>query len=464
MVKLFACKKVVVVNISMMNDISKTDPDIYKLIKKELERQQLGLEMIPSENNVSKAVMQAMGSVLTNKYSEGYPKKRYYGGNQFIDEIELLAIERAKKVFNVVHANVQPYSGSPANFAVYVALMQQNDVVMGLNLSDGGHLTHGFRASATGQLFKSVPYHVKADGYIDLEEVEKLALEHRPKLMWVGYTAYSREFPFEELGIIADKVGAYLAADIAHISGLVASGVHKSPAPFVHIVTTTTHKTFRGPRGGIIMVTQKGVDKDPELPSKIDKAIFPGLQGGPHDHTTAAIAVALNEMMQPEFKHYCGQIVKNSRALAKSLMENGMKVVTNGSDNHMLLVDLTEFGKGKGIFAQDALDESSITMNKNTIPADPSSPFYPSGLRMGTPSLTTRGMKEKEMEMIGKWISDVIKEIKEYELPEDKKEINNYLDKFRGEIKHNKKIHQVRNEVVELCRKFPLYPEFDILK
>lgn len=464
MLKLFACKKVAVVKISMMQDISNTDPEIYKLIKKELERQQLGLEMIPSENNVSKAVMQAMGSVLTNKYSEGYPKKRYYGGNQFVDEVELLAIERAKKVFKVPHANVQPYSGSPANFAVYVAVMQPNDVVMGLNLSDGGHLTHGFKASATGQLFKSVPYHVKADGYVDFEEVERLAMEHKPKLMWVGYTAYSREFPFEEISRIADKVGAYLAADIAHISGLVASGVHKSPVPYVHIVTTTTHKTFRGPRGGIIMVTKKGIEKDPELPGKIDKSIFPGLQGGPHDHTTAAIAVALQEMMQPEFKKYCEQIVKNSRALAKSLMGNGMKVVTNGSDNHMLLADLTQFGKGKGIFAQEALDEANITMNKNTIPADPSSPFYPSGVRMGTPSLTTRGMKEKEMELIGKWIADVVNEIKDYELPEDKKEINHYLEKFRDEIKNNRKIHEIRNHVVELCRKFPLYPEFDILK
>src|SRR3989339_652040 len=374
----------------MMDDISKTDPEIYASIKKELERQQLGLEMIPSENDVSKAVLQAMGSILTNKYSEGYPKKRYYGGNQFVDEVELLAIERVKKVFNVIHANVQPYSGSPANFAVYMAVMQRDDVVMGLNLSDGGHLTHGFKASSTGQLFKSVPYHVKADGYIDLEEVERLAMEHKPKLMWVGYTAYSREFPFEEFGKIADKVGAYLAADIAHISGLVASGVHKSPSPYVHIITTTTHKTFRGPRGGIIMVTQKGLDKDPELASKIDK--------------------------------------------------------------------------GKGIFVQDALDEANITMNKNTIPADPSSPFYPSGVRMGTPSLTTRGMKEHEMEIIGKWISEVINEVKKYELPEDKKEIQNYLKQFREEIKQNKKIHEIKNQVVELCKKFPLYPDFDVLR
>src|SRR3989338_2099551 len=335
---------------------------------------------------------------------------------------------------------------------------------MGLNLSDGGHLTHGFKASSTGQLWKSVPYHVKADGYVDLEEVERLAMEHKPKLMWVGYTAYSREFPFEEISKIADKVGAYLAADIAHISGLVAAGVHKSPVPYVHIVTTTTHKTFRGPRGGIIMVTQKGLDKDPDLASKIDKAVFPGLQGGPHDHTIAAIAVALKEMESPDFKAYAQQIVKNSRALAKSLMNNGMKVVTNGTDNHMLLVDLTQFGKGKGIFAQEALDESGITLNKNTIPADPSSPFYPSGIRMGTPSLTTRGMKEKEMEQIGKWISEILKEIAQYELPEDKKQINDYLKKFREEVKNNKKIHEIRNHVVELCKKFPLYPGFDVLR
>jgi len=447
----------------MMQDISKTDPEIYSLLKKELERQQFGLEMIPSENNVSKAVMQAMGSVLTNKYSEGYPKKRYYGGNQFIDEVELIAIERTKKIFNVVHANVQPYSGSPANFAVYMAVCQPNDTIMGLHLPDGGHLTHGFKASCTGQLFNSVPYHVKKDGYIDLEEFERLAIEHKPKLIWVGFTAYPREFPFEEFGKIADKVGAYLAADIAHISGLVAAGVHKSPSAYAHIITTTTHKTFRGPRGGIIMVTQKGLDKDPELPAKIDKVVFPGLQGGPHDHTTAAIAVALKEMMQPEFKKYCEQIVKNSRALAKSLMDNGIKVVTNGTDNHLLLVDLTPFGKGNGIFAQDALDEANITLNKNTIPADPSSPFYPSGVRMGTPSLTTRGMKEKDMEQIGKWISEIIKEIAKYELPEDKKEINNYLKKFREEIKQNKKIHEIKNNVVELCKKFPLYPDFDVL-
>lgn len=448
----------------MMDDISKTDPEIYKFIKKELERQQHGLEMIPSENNVSKAVLQAMGSILTNKYSEGYPRKRYYGGNQFIDEVESLAIERAKKAFKVPHANVQPYSGSPANFAVYIATCQPGDVIMGQNLPDGGHLTHGWKASVTGQLFESVPYHVKSDGYLDLEEIEKLAKEHKPKLIWVGATAYVREFPFEELGKIADEVGAYLAADIAHISGLVIAGVHKSPVSYAHIVTTTSHKTLRGPRGGMIMVTQKGLDKDPDLKNKIDRAIFPGTQGGPHDHTTAAIAVALYESLQPEFKDYCKQIVKNSRALAKSLMENYIKLVTNGTDNHMILIDLTPFGKGQGIFVQEALDQANITTNKNTIPAEPSSPYYPSGIRLGTPSLTTRGMKEKEMEIIGRWIADIIKEVKDFNLPEDKEEIKTALKKFKEFTAKNEKIEKIKNEVIVLCKKFPLYPGLEVLR
>ncbi len=448
----------------MMASIDKADPEVYKLIKKELGRQQLGLEMIPSENNVSKEVLQAMGSILTNKYSEGYPKKRYYAGNKFIDEIEVLAIERAKRAFKVPHANVQPYSGSPANFAVYVATCNAGDVIMGQNLTDGGHLTHGWKASVTGQFFKSIPYHVKEDGYLDLDEIKQLAEKYKPKLIWVGATAYVREFPFKELGKIADSVGAYLAADIAHISGLIIAGVHKSPVPYAHIVTTTTHKTLRGPRGGMIMVTKKGLDKDQDLAKKIDKAIFPRLQGGPHDHTTAAIAVALGESSKPEFKEYCRQIVKNSKALAKSLMANGVKLVTDGTDNHMILVDLTAFGNGKGIFAQDVLDEANITVNKNTIPAEPASPFYPSGIRLGTPSLTTRGMKEKEMKIIGKWIAEIIKEVKNYDLPDDKEKRKAYLKKFEENIKRNRKIKNIRNEVIKLCKKFPLYPGFDVLK
>ncbi|MBI2545493.1 MAG: serine hydroxymethyltransferase [Candidatus Aenigmarchaeota archaeon] len=445
-----------------LENLKQTDPELYDSIQKELERQRTGLEMIPSENFTSPAVMEAMGSILTNKYSEGYPGKRYYGGNQFIDVVERLAQERAKKLFNVPHANVQPYSGSPANFAVYVALCKAGDTIMGQELTHGGHLTHGWKTSATGMFFNSVQYHVKQDGYIDIDEVRKLAHENKPKIIWVGSTAYSREFPFEEFSKIADEVGAYLVADIAHISGLVIAGAHASPTPYVHIITTTTHKTLRGPRGAMIMVTQKGLDKDPELADKIDKAIFPGLQGGPHDHQTAGIAVALLEASKPSFKNYGHQIVKNSRALAEELKSNGLKLVTNGTDNHMILIDLTPFGKGKGVFVQDALDEAGITLNKNTIPNDPSSPFYPSGVRLGTPALTTRGMLEDEMKIIGKLISQVINEVKNYELPGDKDERIKYLKKFREEIKNNLVLKYVRKQVEELCGRFPLYPASSI--
>ncbi len=311
------------------DSIKDTDHEVYSIIKKEMKRMEEGLELIPSENVVSFAVINALGSVFTNKYSEGYPGKRYYGGNEHVDEVERLAIERAKKLFDVPHANVQPYSGSPANMAVYFAVCKPGDTVLGMNLPDGGHLTHGWKVNFSAVYYKTVPYHVKADGYIDLEEVRKLALEHKPKLIWVGATAYVREFPFEELGKIADEVGAYLAADIAHISGLVIGGAHKSPEPHAHIITTTTHKTLRGPRGAMIMVTKKGLLKDPELGEKIDKAVFPGLQGGPHDHQTAAIAVALGEAEKPEFKIYAHQIVKNCKALASALMKNGVKIVSN---------------------------------------------------------------------------------------------------------------------------------------
>jgi glycine hydroxymethyltransferase len=439
--------------------LSKTDPEVFGVIRNELERQRNGLEMIPSENFTSSAVLEAMGSVCTNKYSEGYPGKRYYGGNQFIDVIENLAIERAKKAFHVPHANVQPYSGSPANFAVYVATCKIGDVIMGQNLPDGGHLTHGWKVSVTGQFFRSVPYHVRPDGYLDLDEIARLAKENKPRLIWVGSTAYVREFPFEEFAKIADDIGAYLAADIAHIAGLVVTGVHKSPVPYAHIVTTTTHKTLRGPRGGMIMVTEKGLKKDPELAGKIDRAIFPGLQGGPHDHTTAAIAVALGEALKPEFKTYCQQIVKNSKALAKGLMENEIKIVTNGTENHMILIDLTPYGKGKGVFVQEALDIAGITVNKNTIPAEPSSPFYPSGIRLGTPAITTRGMKEKEMELIAGWIAQIIREVARYQLSENKDERVAYIRKFKQEISRNELVEKTRNQIVELCRKFPLYPD-----
>jgi glycine hydroxymethyltransferase len=444
-----------------MNSISRVDPTVAGLIRKELERQENGLEMIPSENYVSLAVLEAMGSVLTNKYSEGYPNRRYYGGNEYIDIVEQLAIDRAKQAFGVPHANVQPYSGTPANQAVYMASCNLGDVIMGQSLPDGGHLTHGWGTSFSGMLYKSVQYHVKADGYIDLEEVRKLARENKPKLIWVGASAYSRDYPFEEFSEVAEEVGAYLAADIAHTAGLVIAGVHKSPAPYVHIITTTTHKTLRGPRGAIVMVTKKGLDRDPDLGTKIDKAVFPGLQGGPHDHTTAAIAVALGEALTPEFKVYAGQIVKNAKELAKRLMDNDVRIVSNGTDNHLMLLDLTPFGKGKGVFVQDALEAAAITVNKNTIPADPASPFYPSGVRLGTPALTTRGMKEAEMRTIGDWIAAIIGETKAQALPEDKIERREAVARFRVGVKQNPKVGKIKGEVADLCKRYPLYPELN---
>ena len=442
--------------------IRENDPELFGMLVEELKRQRDGLEMIPSENFTSVAVMQAVGSVLTNKYSEGYSGKRYYGGNQFIDRIERLAISRAKALFGVPHANVQPYSGSPANFAVYMALCKPGDTIMGQNLTDGGHLTHGWKTSMTGKLFNSVPYHVRNDGYIDIDEVRRLAEENRPVLMWVGSTAYTRQFPFKEFGDVADDVGAYLAADISHISGLVAGGVHRNPAEFVHVITTTTHKTLRGPRGAMIMVTGKGLAKDPELADRIDKAVFPGLQGGPHDHVTAGIAAALLEASKPEFSEYAKQIVRNARALASSLSANGIKLVTGGTDNHMVLIDLTPFGRGTGIFVQEALDYVGITTNKNTIPNDPSSAFYPSGIRLGTPALTTRGMAEREMEDIGAMIANVIFSVKGYAIPDAKEDRQGYLRTFRESLANNTELAGVRARVASLCDRFPLYPDIEV--
>ena len=437
--------------------LKENDKEIYELIEAEKQRRREGLEMIPSENQTSPAVLEAIGSILIDKYSEGYPGKRYYGGNQFIDEVETLAIERAKQAFGVPHANVQPYSGTPANTAVYLACCEVGDVIMGQNLADGGHLSHGAKATLSSRLYKSVPYHVTKEGYIDIDEVRTLAYKYKPKLLWCGATAYSREFPFDELSQIADEVGAYLATDIAHIAGLVIAGVHKSPVAFAHVITTTTHKTLRGPRGAMIMVTEKGLQKDPELAKKIDKAVFPGgVQGGPHNHQTAAIAVALKEALTPEFKEYGHQIVKNAKTLAVALMEKGVKLVSGGTDNHMMLIDLTLYGKGQGVFLQEALDEAGITTNKNTVPQDPSSPFYPSGLRLGTPAITTRGMKEEEMKLIADWIVQIVDRIREYKLPETKEERKSYLKKFRGEIAKDEALREIKQEVAELCKKFPI--------
>lgn len=437
------------------------DKQISALIKKEVKRQKEGIELIPSENYASTEVRSVLSSYLVNKYSEGYPKKRYYGGNENADEVEILAQERAKKLFKVPFANVQPYSGSPANFAVYLATCKPGDTVMGQALIAGGHLTHGHMVSATGIFYKTVQYGLKkdssgkSDDLFDYQEIRRLAHECRPKLIWVGATAYPLKFHYERFAEIADEVGAYLAADIAHVAGLIVGGAHPSPVPHVHIVTTTTHKTLRGPRGAMIMVTDKGIKKDIDLATKIDKAIFPGLQGGPHDNQTAAIAVALHEAAQSSFKKYTHQIVKNSQALAQVLMKGGLTLVGGGSENHLLLVDLTPtMGPGAGIFVQKALDVVGLTLNKNTVPYELSSPYYPSGVRLGTPASTTRGMKEKEMKFIGEMILKVVDEVKSYRLPKEKLEKGPYIKKFLVDLQKNKKLKILRGQIRRMAVKY----------
>jgi glycine hydroxymethyltransferase len=437
--------------------IDQEDADLGALIQEEATRQKEGLELIPSENYTSAAVMEAMGSILTNKYSEGYAGKRYYNGNEFIDEIETLAIERAKSLFDVPAANVQPYSGSPANLAVYLATCSPGDTIMGLNLPDGGHLTHGWKVSATAMFYNSIPYHVKENGRIDMDEVRALAREHKPKLIWAGATAYPFLYDYAAFAEIADEVGAYFAADIAHVAGLIAAGAHPSPVPHAHIVTTTTHKTLRGPRGGIIMTTARGLEKDPELATKIDKAVFPGLQGGPHDHQTAAIAIALKEAATQEFRIYGHQVVSNAKALAESLKKNGLTLVAGGTENHLILIDLVPtLGPGGGVFGADSMEAAGMTANKNTVPKDPSTPFYPSGIRIGTPALTTRGFKEKEMENVGEWIARAVKAVGDRRLPTETKERNAYLKEFAASLMDNAELAAIRSEIREFTKDFPI--------
>jgi len=438
-----------------MSKLKTQDSKIYKAIAKEKQRQFEGLELIPSENYVSQAVLEAMGSILTNKYSEGFPSHRYYGGNTHIDEIEQEAIDRAKALFGVEHVNVQPYSGSPANFAVYNALLEPGDPISGMNLLDGGHLTHGWKVSATAKFFDSHPYHVKPNGHTDFEELKKIAKEFKPKLIWCGATAYPRTIEFKQFAEIADSIGAYLVADISHISGLVAAGVHESPVPFVHIITTTTHKTLRGPRGAMIMVTKKGLAKDPELAGKIDKAIFPGLQGGPHNHTTAGIAVALKEAATPKFQKYATQIVKNTKALEKEFAKAGIKMVSGGSDNHLLLLDLSANGT-LGSQLEYALDIAHMTANKNTIPGEPSSPYYPSGLRLGTPALTTRGFKEKDMVRVADWIVRVIRHIEGDALPKEQSERANFIKKVKLKYDNDPFLKKIGAEIKAYTKAFPI--------
>lgn len=440
----------------------KIDKEIYDLVKKEEKRQKVGIELIPSENYASTNVRKVLSSYFVNKYSEGYPGKRYYGGNEFVDDVERIAQERAKKLFQVPFANVQPYSGSPANLAVYLATCNPGDTIMGQALVAGGHLTHGHTVSATGIFYNSVQYAVtnkkQADGGLfDYNEIRRLAKEYKPKLIWVGATAYPLQFNYEKFAEIADEVGAYLAADIAHIAGLIAGGAHPSPVPYVHIVTTTTHKTLRGPRGAMIMVTEKGLKKDPELDKKINKAVFPGLQGGPHDNTTAAIAVALYEALQPDFKTYAKQVVKNTQTLAETLVKGGLSLIGGGSENHLILVDLTKsHGPGAGIFAEKALDLVGLTLNKNTVPEETSSPFYPSGIRLGTPAATSRGMKEKEMKFIGKIMLQTLELIKQYQLPKEKEARKEYIAQFKKEVVLMKKLKKIHQEVKEMTIKFDI--------
>jgi glycine hydroxymethyltransferase len=381
--------------------IASTDPEIAVLIEDEARRQFEKIRLIPSENYASVAVLEACGSVLNNKYSEGYPGRRYYEGQQFIDQIETIARERAKALFGVEHANVQPYSGSPANLAVYLAFLQPGDTVMGMALPMGGHLTHGWSVSATGKWFHAVQYGVRPEtGRVDLDQVRDLAVAQRPKVIFCGGTAIPRTIDFPAFATIAEEAGAILVADIAHIAGLIAGGAHPSPVGYAPVITTTTHKTLRGPRGAMIMSTA-------EYASPLDKAVFPGLQGGPHNHTTAAIAVALHEAAQPEFRTYAHQVVSNAQALAAALTERGYDLVSGGTDNHLILMDLTSKGIA-GKPAAKALDRAGIELNYNTVPFDPRKPFDPSGVRLGTPSVTTRGLREEHMPQIAAWMDEAI--------------------------------------------------------
>ncbi|WP_270842458.1 serine hydroxymethyltransferase [Mitsuokella multacida] len=413
---------------SLMDNLKQSDPEIAKELDLELNRQRTKLELIASENIVSKAVMEAQGSVLTNKYAEGYPGKRYYGGCEYVDVVEQLAIDRAKKLFGAEYANVQPHSGAQANMAVFFSLLTPGDTVMGMNLTDGGHLTHGSPVNMSGKYFKIVPYGVdKETERIDYDALEKQAEECKPKMIVAGASAYARIIDFPRLAEIAHKVGAYLMVDIAHIAGLVAAGLHPSPVPYADVVTTTTHKTLRGPRGGMILC------KDAEFGKQFNKAVFPGIQGGPLMHVIAAKAVALGEALRPEFKEYAAQTIKNAKALAETLQQDGFRIVSGGTDNHLMLVDLTSKDI-TGKEAQTVLDEVNITSNRNTIPFEPRSPFVTSGIRLGSPALTTRGFKEDDMREVGNIIALVLND----PTNEEKKE-------------------EARRRVAALCAKYPLY-------
>lgn len=439
-----------------MKFIKQTDPEIYSLIKKEEKRQEETLMMIPSENYASKAVEEAVGSCLGNKYAEGYPHKRYYQGQEFVDQIEDLVINRVKKLFNVPAANVQPLSGSPANFAVYTALLEPGDKLMGLSLSSGGHLTHGAAFNASSKYFQSIPYGLTRRGEIDFQQLEFLAKKEKPQIIIAGTTAYPKRLNWKRFAQIADQVGAYLMADIAHLAGLIVAKAYPSPVPYAHIITTTTHKTLRGPRGAIIMVTKKGLIKDPDLAKKINKAIIPGIQGGPHLNTIAGIGVALKEAATERFKKYAKKVVNNAKKLAEELKKYDFNLVGGGTESHLLLIDLRNKNL-LGNTAAEGLEQGGIIVNKNSVPFDTNPPFYPSGIRLGTPGITSRGMGEKEMELIAQWINTAINGLLESKrkknIPlnqEKKKTVRKTL------INSTKVLKTIKTKVKRLCQKFPV--------
>lgn len=431
---------------------------IYEFIQQETQRQIEMIGLIPSENHISSAVSEVLSCVLNSKYSEGYPSRRYYEGNQFVDKIENEARDRVKKLFEVPYVNVQPYSGSPANSAIQFTLLEPGDTLMGLALSGGGHLTHGHpKVTFSGKYYHSVQYGLTPQARIDFVQLRELTKKHQPKLIIAGTTAYPFTLEFDKFREIADEVGAWLMADISHITGLVVAGEHPSPVPHVDVIMSTTHKTFRGPRGAMIMVTKRGLERDPRLGEKIDAAIIPGLQGGPHNATTAGIAIAAAEAMKPEFKQYGQQVVKNAQALARALQDEGLKLVGDGTDNHLMLIDLTPQGFGLGTQVAFAMDVAGMYANRNSIPHESCSPFYPSGVRLGTPLVTTRGMKEKEMKQIAYWISLVVEEVKKYELPKERIKRSIFIKEFRNKILVNEKLLKIRQEVTTMAKKFPLF-------
>lgn len=410
-----------------MKNIQKQDPQVYRSVLGELKRQQEGMELIASENYVSEAVLEALGSVFTNKYSEGYPGHRYYGGQKYTDVVEQLAIGRAKKLFGAEHVNVQALSGAPANMIAYSAVLKPGDKVLGMDLGHGGHLTHGHPVTLSAQIYKFVRYKTEKDGKIDYVKLEQMAIREKPQMILAGFSAYTRQLDYRKFATIAKKVGAITMIDIAHIAGLIAGRAIPSPVPYFDIVTTTTHKTLRGPRGGMVMCKKK-------FASAIDKATFPGFQGGPHENNIAAKAVAFGEALRPSFRTYAKQTLKNAKVLEEELKKNNFKLCFGGTDNHMVLVDVFGSKGVSGQQAQDALDKVGISLNKNMIPDDPRSPMDPSGIRIGVPAVTTRGMKEKEIRLIARWINEVIE---------------NYKDE--------KTLNKLHKEVVTLCKKFPIY-------